>query len=105
EINVFWALLNLLPVWPLDGGQIAREVAEAGLGPRGTAASLGLSLVVAGLLALHCFLGEKGRPLIPFLPALGLYPAILFTLLALGSLQGLQAENEKHRGGDTDHWS
>ena len=25
-INIFWGLVNLLPVYPLDGGQIAREV-------------------------------------------------------------------------------
>jgi Zn-dependent protease len=105
EINVFWAVLNLLPVWPLDGGRIAREVAEAVLGRRGAAVSFGVSLVVAGLLALHCFLGAQKRTLIPFLPALGLYPAILFALLAVGSFQGLQAENEKLRGEDADDWS
>ncbi len=27
-INLFWALLNLLPVFPLDGGQISRELFE-----------------------------------------------------------------------------
>src|SRR5437016_2491445 len=32
-INLFWGLLNLLPVWPLDGGQISGEVASA-LSPR-----------------------------------------------------------------------
>ena len=26
EINLFWPILNLLPIWPLDGGQMAREV-------------------------------------------------------------------------------
>ena len=25
-INIFWGLLNLLPVYPLDGGQISREL-------------------------------------------------------------------------------
>ncbi|NIP87126.1 MAG: hypothetical protein GTO03_16810, partial [Planctomycetales bacterium] len=25
-INIFWGLVNLLPVYPLDGGQIAREL-------------------------------------------------------------------------------
>jgi len=25
-INLFWPLLNLLPIWPLDGGQISREL-------------------------------------------------------------------------------
>ncbi len=25
-VNLFWTLINLLPVWPLDGGQMLREV-------------------------------------------------------------------------------
>ena len=25
-INIMWGLLNLLPVWPLDGGQITETV-------------------------------------------------------------------------------
>lgn len=25
-VNIYWAVLNLIPIWPLDGGQIAREV-------------------------------------------------------------------------------
>ena len=33
-INLFWPLLNLLPVWPLDGGQIAREACVGALGER-----------------------------------------------------------------------
>lgn len=104
EINVFWAVLNLLPIWPLDGGRIAREVTEAALGRRGPAVAFGISLVVAALLALHCFLGEQGRKLIPFLPAFGLYSGILFLLLAFGSLQALQAENQRFRGEDHDDW-
>jgi len=28
-INVLWGIVNLLPVYPLDGGQIAREVLVA----------------------------------------------------------------------------
>ena len=28
QINLLWPVLNLLPIWPLDGGQIAREVCQ-----------------------------------------------------------------------------
>jgi membrane-associated protease RseP (regulator of RpoE activity) len=51
-ISVFWGLINLLPIYPLDGGQIAREVLLA-LSPRqGIRQSLVLSAVVAGGLAV-----------------------------------------------------
>src|SRR5262249_43255267 len=26
DINLYWPLLNLVPVWPLDGGRVAREL-------------------------------------------------------------------------------
>src|SRR5579884_3244006 len=52
EINLIWPILNLLPIWPLDGGQITREVLQAIMPARGTAFSLGISMVVSGLLAI-----------------------------------------------------
>ncbi len=51
-INAFWALLNLLPLWPLDGGRIAVEIGSAVLGRRGPTAALLLSLAVSILLTL-----------------------------------------------------
>jgi Zn-dependent protease len=51
-INAFWALLNLLPLWPLDGGRIAGELGSAVLGRRGQTAALLLSLFVSLLLTI-----------------------------------------------------
>jgi membrane-associated protease RseP (regulator of RpoE activity) len=51
-INYYWALLNLLPIWPLDGGQICVEIGEALLGRRGRVFALVFSLVVVGLIAI-----------------------------------------------------
>ncbi len=50
-INAFWAVLNLLPLWPLDGGQCAVEIGDALLGRRGQTAALLLSLLVCLLLS------------------------------------------------------
>jgi stage IV sporulation protein FB len=51
-ICVFWGLINLLPIYPLDGGQIAREVLLK-LSPRdGIRQSLWLSILAAGAMAL-----------------------------------------------------
>jgi Zn-dependent protease len=51
-INFFWGLFNLLPIFPLDGGQIAREVFGLVSGPDGLRQSLWLSVIVAAGLAV-----------------------------------------------------
>lgn len=51
-INAIWAFLNVLPLWPLDGGRVAVEIGEALLGRRGRTAALVLSLAVCLLLSL-----------------------------------------------------
>ena len=76
-ICVFWGVFNLLPVYPLDGGHIAREVFCL-INPRtGVANSLTLSIVVAvGIAVLWIRMGE-------------IYPAALFAYLAYLSWQAL----------------
>jgi len=99
-INLAWGLLNLLPVWPLDGGQISRDVCSGFWGDQGVRISLGLSTVVAGVLAVHCLMMEKHQPLLPFWPFLafgGLFQGLFFALLALGSFQAYQVESQRHR--------
>jgi stage IV sporulation protein FB len=49
-VNAFWGVLNLLPLWPLDGGRIAVELGAAALGRRGQTLALLLSLGVSLLL-------------------------------------------------------
>jgi Zn-dependent protease len=76
-INGFWALLNLLPVWPLDGGQVSREFFELVNPAGGRRASLILSLVCAAVLAVAGLL-------------FSVYTALLFGSLAYCSWQLLQ---------------
>jgi stage IV sporulation protein FB len=46
-VNIFWGLVNLLPIYPLDGGQISQEVFQM-VNPRdGLRQSLWLSIIVA----------------------------------------------------------
>jgi stage IV sporulation protein FB len=52
RINIFWALLNLIPLWPLTGGQVACAMGEGLFGARGVSVALGLSIVVTALLAI-----------------------------------------------------
>jgi stage IV sporulation protein FB len=50
-VTIVYGILNLLPVYPLDGGQIAREVLVMLLGREGVRQSLILSMFVSGFLA------------------------------------------------------
>jgi Zn-dependent protease len=89
EINFYWALLNLLPIWPLDGGQVSRDLCTH-FSPRGGLRfSLGLSAVVAAALAVNSLMSMKGgRGFLPeFVPTGGLYTVLLFGALAFESFQ------------------
>ena len=101
-INLLWGIVNLLPVWPLDGGQICRD-ALGGITPgREITLSLGISLVTAGILAIHSLMVVYDRPLLP-LPFGSKYSAFLFGMLAFQSYQLLQQASAERRWQD-EHW-
>jgi Zn-dependent protease len=101
-INLVWGLLNLLPVWPLDGGQISRDVCQGVSPSGGLKFSLGISLLIAGLLCLHCILGLNGKQFLP-LPVGGLYMALFFGMFALQSFQLLQQAHAEEQWARR-HW-
>jgi stage IV sporulation protein FB len=72
-INLYWALLNLIPLWPLDGGRMACEIGEAIFGPRGRSIGLSFSIVCAGLLAMAATLQLSSRLSFPYDPRYLLY--------------------------------
>jgi len=52
QINIFWGLVNLLPIWPLDGGHVG-QIVLSHLNPReGRRWSHIVSLITAGFLAI-----------------------------------------------------
>jgi len=79
-VNIFWGLINLLPVFPLDGGQVARNVLIQYDPNDGNRKSLWVSVVTGAVVALAglILLGS-------------VYMAILFGLLAFQSYQALGA--------------
>jgi Zn-dependent protease len=86
-INIFWGLLNLLPIYPLDGGQISREL--FGLADRsgGIRQSLYLSLLTAVAMAVVAFMKLHDQ-----------FLAFFFGYLAYISYQGLQSGFGSPRG-------
>jgi Zn-dependent protease len=76
--SIYWALLNLLPVYPLDGGQIAREVFVRTGSRNAVQNSLTLSLVTAIGAALYSY--STGNPFL----------VMLFISLGISSYQLLQ---------------
>jgi stage IV sporulation protein FB len=102
DINLFWPLLNLVPIWPLDGGKIARDVLDGLMPGRGVVISLAISGCLAGLLAIHALMSENGRPLIPYVPPLGYLSAFLFGGMCVQNFQEMQAVNERRRWNSDD---
>jgi membrane-associated protease RseP (regulator of RpoE activity) len=80
-VSVVWGMVNLLPIYPLDGGQISREVFLK-LNPReGIRESLCLSIVAAVAMAMIGFVAWNHN----------WYVVALFGYLAYAGYATLQA--------------
>ncbi len=79
-VNTFWGLINLLPVFPLDGGQVARNVLIQYDPLDGARKSLWLSVIAGGVIALAAWLLLNS-----------IYMAFLFGILAFQSYQALNS--------------
>ncbi len=77
--SIYWALLNLLPIYPLDGGQISRELFTLSDASQGIKNSLILSIVTGGGIAVYA-LTQRDT-----------FLAIMFGMLAFSSYTTLQA--------------
>lgn len=81
-VNIFWGLLNLVPVYPLDGGNITRELLLKFDPRQGVEKSLWVSTIAGGILALAGLLLFNS-----------LYLTMLFGLLAFQSYQILSGRS------------
>jgi stage IV sporulation protein FB len=96
-INIFWGILNLFPIWPLDGGQISRDFCTTVSPRNGLRISLAISFLLAALLAVHSLMAMNGRPLIPFLPVGDWFTGLFFAMLGLESFFLLQQVPQSYR--------
>ena len=98
-INIIWGLVNLLlPILPLDGGQIMREVVQWKAPQRGDFLALTISFyagIVASLLAIAWFIYQKDPDF------RGLFPAFLFGNLAYSSYAARKQISEFGGFGDS----
>ncbi|HEX3998728.1 MAG TPA: site-2 protease family protein [Pirellulales bacterium] len=53
EVNIWWGLINLLPVWPLDGGHVCYELLSELRMPQALPKALMVSVVVAVTVAIY----------------------------------------------------
>jgi stage IV sporulation protein FB len=88
--SIWWALINLLPVYPLDGGQIARDILLLVNYQTGIRQSLILSMITGGAVALWALSAQQTM--------LGM----MFAMLAFSSYQTLQYYSG--RGGFGGGW-
>lgn len=78
-VNIYWGIINLMPIFPLDGGQVARAVLER-LNPRdGLRQSLILSIATGAVVAYLAFDNQQQ------------YLALMFGYLAFTNYQMLQS--------------
>jgi Zn-dependent protease len=78
QVNILWGLINLLPIYPLDGGQISRELFTLGNPRKGIIQSLQLSIGAGALVAVYALSQRE------------IFLCIMFGVLAYGSFQTLQ---------------
>jgi stage IV sporulation protein FB len=55
QFNILWGLINLLPVFPLDGGQISRELFLMNDRYEGVSKSLMTSMIIGGIIGAAGF--------------------------------------------------
>jgi Zn-dependent protease len=78
-VNFFWGLINLMPVFPLDGGNVARQLFVKADPLNGTRKSLWLSVIAGGIVAIAGLILFRS-----------IYVALLFGFLAFQSYQTIR---------------
>jgi stage IV sporulation protein FB len=79
-VNIFWGFINLMPVHPLDGGNVTRNALLQADPADGVRKSLWISVIAGALIALVAFFFLRS-----------LYMAFLFGFLAFQSYQAVQS--------------
>lgn len=93
-INMIWGVVNLFPIWPLDGGQITGVFLTLLNRRKGMSWTHVISLVTAGVLALLALTMLRD-----------MFTTLFFGLFAVMNYQLLQTQYERAKYGlDDDDW-
>ena len=87
-VNFYWGIVNLLPVYPLDGGQVSRELFMLRSPHAGILRSLTLSMFVAGGMAVVSFIQFEQRFLALFFAFLAISNYLSLKQLSTGGFGG-----------------
>ncbi len=103
RINLLWALINLLPVWPLDGGQITQTVLDRADPVHGARRTHIVGMITAGAIAVYLASRLEG------LGGLSgdMFPVIFFGYFGLINYQALQVHHQhfvENGSDDADWW-
>ncbi|MBW3543544.1 MAG: hypothetical protein KY476_25105 [Planctomycetes bacterium] len=98
--NLVWNVLNLFPIYPLDGGQIVRLLAIHNSPRNGLRTSQMISIGVAGAVAIYAAVcAARDVPAFNFGDfSLNLEPRMLAIFFALFCFQGIQEYQATRRG-------
>jgi Zn-dependent protease len=82
-VNLYWGLVNLLPVWPLDGGHVSRAILEQWDSYSGRRKSLIVSALTAAAVAIGAAIeGDQ-------------WVAIMFGIFAVSSFQLMEGQQRR----------
>jgi stage IV sporulation protein FB len=84
-VNIYWGLINLLPVYPLDGGHASKAFLAHRDPVRGRRRALLISAIVAVAMAVFGLITRS------------MYLTVMFGVLAAGSAQMLEADRPLFR--------
>jgi len=85
-VNLWWGLVNLLPVYPLDGGRVAEQICKRIDPYRGMEYTFKLGIIAAIAAAIAFYYFERPESLF----SREAYPALLFVILAFNNFQMMQ---------------
>lgn len=99
KINLLWSTANLIPIVPLDGGEVTQEIFSVASPRHGVQLALYLSLFLTLAAAGYCFYAFSQKIRLPY-ELDGIFTGIFLVMLSFTSVQMLMQERKRQREED-----